>query len=381
MSLSRLATDLAREAANQRKRDADNWARQHINTIKEEMKELVNMDIEIGASDFEVIPALPEPTQELIVTPRASKPKGKGKTSSSEVNHSNGASNPLEGLQAWIEQTAKAGVNEEKVREIVRELLSENKPSVISVTLDGKEVGKVEGTKHYQLPLVLKALSAGVNIALTGTTATSKTTMAIQAAKALGKDHMLFKPIASPFELTGYMDANGKYVESNMYRAHKAGIVAIFDEFDASDPAATLVMNSISDNKTFTYPNGETVTNDSLQLIFTMNTKGTGSDRKFVGRNRLDAATLDRFVVLEIERDLALEAAILGINETPNKIVLKEGGEVSAEEWLQTVRREREKYSKSQPDKIISMRAVRDGWKLICAGLGYNWAIRMTITK
>lgn len=299
--------------------------------------------------------------------------------------HGNGVSkhtdlDPFSALKAWVEQIAKSGIDEDRVKAIVVEHIAKVKPRTIQVKI-ADTITKLEGLQHYQLELVLKAIASGVNLAMTGSAATSKTTMAVQAATALGKEYMLFRPMHSPSQAEGYNSAVGEYIMSNLYRCHKAGKIAIFDEFDASDPAITLVINPILDNKTFTYPNGETVTNPDFQVICTMNTRGTGSDRKYVGRNRLDAATLDRFCVLEIERDLALEAAIIGVTEAPKELRLTHGGLPTAEQWLACVRMHREDYSRSHPDKIVSMRAVRDGWKLIQAGIGSTWATKMAIEK
>lgn len=292
------------------------------------------------------------------------------------------ALDPFTALKAWVETIAKSGIDETRVRAIVSEQIAKVKPRKIEVKV-GSQVTKLDGIQHYQFELVLKTIASGVNLAMTGTAATSKTTMAIQAATALGKSYMLFRPMHSPSQAEGYNSATGEYIQSNLYRAHKAGMVAIFDEFDASDPAITLVINSLLDNKTFTYPNGETVCNPDFQVVCTMNTKGTGSDRKFVGRNRLDAATLDRFVVLEVERDLSLEANIIGIVEAQKTLNIKGGriSEPTADDWLKIVREERETYSKSHPDKIVSMRAVRDGWKLLQAGIGLSWTTKMCVTK
>lgn len=299
-----------------------------------------------------------------------------------KANGYEGASilDPFTSLRLWVEHIAKSGIDEDQVRSIVNEQIAKVKPRKIEVKI-GDKVTKLEGAQHYQFELVLKAIASGVNLALTGSTATSKTTMAIQCAKSLGKEYMLFRPMHSPSQAEGYMSATGEYIQSNLYRAHKGGMVAIFDEFDASDPSITLIINSLLDNKCFTYPNGETVCNPEFQVIATMNTHGTGSDRKFVGRNRLDAATLDRFAVLEIHRDLSLEASLIGVVEAPEKINLSKGGLPVAEEWLRLVREERARYAKTQPDKIVSMRAVRDGWKLMEAGIGAHWALKMTVEK
>lgn len=292
--------------------------------------------------------------------------------------------NPLDGLKTWIEDVAKTGIDENRVREIIRESLSKVKPKQIVVKLNDAKPAQIEGTVHYQFPLVLTAINAGVNLALSGSTATSKTTMAIQAAKALSRGYLI-QPVnegTTKADILGYCTATGDYVGSLLYKAMKEGLILIVEEIDSGSPASLLAFNNAVDNRELTFPNGETVqAHKDFSVVCTMNTKGTGSDRKFVGRNRLDAATLDRFCILEVERDLSMEAAIIGISEPQKEVNLKQGGVPDPQGWLDNVRELRAKYDSSHPDKIVSMRAVRDGWKLIQAGIGMHWATKMCVEK
>lgn len=284
---------------------------------------------------------------------------------------------------AWIESIARGGVDENKVREIVKEHLLEIAPRKIEVVTKDSAV-IVEGIAHYMFELVLKAIGAGVNLALSGSTATSKTTMAVQAAKALGLGYVV-QPVnegTTKADILGYCTATGDYVPSLLYRAMKDGLLHIVEEIDSGSPASLLAFNNAIDNRELTFPNGETVqAHEKFAVVCTMNTKGTGSDRKFVGRNRLDAATLDRFVMLEVQRDLAIEAAIIGVREDQQRLNIKAGGIPTDIDWLNYVREQRAKYEKSHPDKIVSMRAVRDGWKLINQGIGLSWVSKMAIEK
>lgn len=297
--------------------------------------------------------------------------------------HDGNNNNPLGALQGWIEQIAKSGIDENKVREIVDARISAVKPRRIEIK-QGTEIKQVEGRTHYQFELVLRSMSAGVNLALAGSTATSKTTMAVQAAKSMNREYAV-QPVnegTTKADILGYCSATGEYIPSLLYTCMKLGKILIVEEIDCGSPASLLAFNNAVDNREMSFPNGELLqAHENFMVICTMNTKGTGADRKFVGRNRLDAATLDRFCILEVERDLALEAAIIGVVEAQKEIRIAQGGLPPAESWLATVREKREQYSKSHPDKIVSMRAVRDGWKLISAGIGAHWATKMCIDK
>ena len=52
--------------------------------------------------------------------------------------------------------------------------------------------------------------------------------------------------------------------------------------------------------------------NENFRLVAAGNTYGTGADAQYVGRNELDAATLDRFVVVRWNYDQELESRIIG---------------------------------------------------------------------
>lgn len=294
-------------------------------------------------------------------------------------------------FKKWMqEQQAKSdnlygdeSINEDRVKEIISEALVKLPPKTIEIKT-GEDTQTIQGLIHFQFELVLKALQAGVNLALSGSTATSKTTMAVQAAKALNRSYFV-QPVnegTTKADILGYCTATGTYVPSLLYTAMKQGYILVVEEIDSGSPASLLAFNNAIDNRELSFPNSETVqAHEHFGIVCTMNTKGTGSDRKFVGRNRLDAATLDRFVILEIEQDFSLEAAIIGVTEKQKKIKVDQGGIPTAQEWLDNVRSKRESYKRSHPDKIVSMRATRDGWKLANVGFGLHWLLKMCVDK
>lgn len=292
--------------------------------------------------------------------------------------------NPLGHLPGWIEDRIKEGLKEKNLRDIIREEIASRPADKLEVTV-GDKVNTVDGFTHYQFPLVLKALSVGVNLALSGGAGTSKTTLAMQAAKALGLEYLLL-PVnegTTKADILGYCSATGDYVPSLLYRAMKEGKLLIIEEIDSGSAASLLALNNAVDNRELTFPNGETLkAHEGFKVICTMNTKGIGADRKYIGRNRLDAATLDRFCVIEVLPDLSLEAALIGVSERTGSIInLAEGGKRNAQEWLSLVREKRENYKRSHPDKVVSMRAVRDGWKLLNAGIGVRHVLNMVVEK
>jgi hypothetical protein len=82
-----------------------------------------------------------------------------------------------------------------------------------------------------------------------------------------------------------------------------------------------------------------------------------------------------------VKEDNSLEASLVGIVEKQEKLNLSSGGLCDAQGWLNTVRTKRASYKSSHPDKIVSMRATRDGIKLIQQGIGRDLAIQICIEK
>src|SRR6185437_6887535 len=57
-------------------------------------------------------------------------------------------------------------------------------------------------------------------------------------------------------------------------------------------------------------PDGMVKRHDDFRCVASANTYGSGPDRQFVGRQAIDAATLDRFEMVDVQVDQALEEAL-----------------------------------------------------------------------
>lgn len=70
-----------------------------------------------------------------------------------------------------------------------------------------------------------------------------------------------------------------------------------------------LTANSALANGYVTFPDNPIPVNRhaDFRMIATANTFGNGADRVYIGRNRLDAASLDRFAVINVDYDVELE--------------------------------------------------------------------------
>jgi MoxR-like ATPase len=148
---------------------------------------------------------------------------------------------------------------------------------------------------------------------LVGPAGTGKSTAVEQAARHFGLHFYTANRIQNSFELTGYNDANGRYVPTQFYNAYKNGGIFFFDEIDASSPDALITINTAVAQGYMAFP-GETIPvimHTDFKVVAAGNTYGSGANRQYCGRNNLDAATLDRFMVIDWGYDKKLEQKLI----------------------------------------------------------------------
>lgn len=165
--------------------------------------------------------------------------------------------------------------------------------------------------RHMDFPKLVGSIKAGLMPMLVGPAGTGKSTAVEQAAYELGLDFYTSNRVQMSYELTGFKDATGKFQETQFYRAYKNGGVFFLDEIDGSSPEALVTINTAMAQGYMNFPTGKVYMHKDFRLAAAGNTYGTGADAQYVGRNELDAATLDRFVVVKWDYDKKLETKII----------------------------------------------------------------------
>ena len=160
---------------------------------------------------------------------------------------------------------------------------------------------------HEKFDQVLTYAQLGEPIMLVGPAGSGKNVIVQQVADALGVKMRYINNASDEFKLTGYMDAGGVYHGTEFYDACVEGGIFFLDEIDASDANALIILNSVLANHYMTFPHKHIDVNPDLRIITAANTFGTGADLDYVGRNILDAATLDRFDIISVDYDRTLE--------------------------------------------------------------------------
>lgn len=244
-----------------------------------------------------------------------------------------------------------------------------NKPTIVEIKQLTGEI-KALGIQHKHFVELLSMVQARVsgnrpNIWLYGPPGTGKTTAAKIVASALGLPFYLQSNLETGFQVLGYKDANGTYQGTMFRQAWEHGGVMMLDEIDGFQPGAALALNGALANGVCSFPDGMVARHKDCCIIAGANTTGLGGGTEYVGRNRLDAATLDRFLMLDWPLDEALEAALCPI-----------------ESWLYIVRTVRYNVqSRAFKNVMITPRAAIFGCSMLQAGLSIERTMASVLKK
>lgn len=223
--------------------------------------------------------------------------------------------------------------------------------------------------KNRQHPLfgrLIVMASTGKPVFLRGPAGSGKTTAVENLAAALGVPfyRMGINAQTTKTDLFGFQNMmNGKYSPSIAYEATGKPSVLMFDEFDRGMPGMSVMINTLADDASVTWPNGETrKRHPKCVIIAAGNTFGRGADALYTSANQLDAAALDRFGYIDWDYDWDLTHEIVGLPEWSRKV--QAWSEAAAELKLKVV---------------IGPRAALNGADYIRAGMSHEEAAEATI--
>lgn len=165
---------------------------------------------------------------------------------------------------------------------------------------------------HEKFETVLKFVQMNEPVFLTGAAGTGKNVICKQVAKTLGLDFYFSNAVTQEYKITGFTDAMGVFQESQFYKAFKNGGLFMLDEIDASIPEVLVILNAAIANRYFDFPApiGYVEAHEAFRVVAAGNTFGTGATYQYVGRNQLDAASLDRFAMVRIDYSLDIEKSV-----------------------------------------------------------------------
>ncbi|MAS09903.1 AAA family ATPase [Salinisphaera sp.] len=255
-------------------------------------------------------------------------------------------------LREALAGLVESELDESRVIELIREHAPESKPMRFEVQ-QGDVTRAVEGAQHEALPRVLAFCGAGVHVWMAGPSGSGKTHMAKQVADGLGRDFYSTGAVNSDFRLVGFVDAKGEYQRTPFREAFEHGGVFLWDEIDASNPNALVAFNQALSNGHYTFPDGMVEAHPNFVAIAAANTWGHGATAEYVGRTRIDAATVNRFAQVNIDYDETLETELAG----------------QFDSWARTVQTARHAAREHGIKAVITPRDTVQGAIMLAAGM------------
>lgn len=184
---------------------------------------------------------------------------------------------------------------------------------MLHVKINNGEVIKLKNKMVPYLDRLIINANLGLNSLLVGPAGCGKTTGARQLAESLNLQFgsVCLTAGASETWLFGRQTPNG-FTEGSFSKIYREGGVFLADEMDAADANLLLSINTALANGIMFNPiSGETIErHKDFVFIGAANTFGKGADHVYTGRSRLDGATLDRFIVIEVDYDQDYEKQI-----------------------------------------------------------------------
>lgn len=258
--------------------------------------------------------------------------------------------------ERFAEQTAKTAAQDyasqafNDFKDLAKEYVDSIAPKRIEIVVNNN-VTKIDGLTHFQYETLLKLVSMRRNVWMYGAAGGGKSTVAGQVAKALGLrfEHISLNVQSQPSLVMGFRNAHGDYVRTPFRDVYENGGIFLIDEIDAANGNFLTSMNTALANGSCAFPDGHVARHADAIFLGASNTSGNGASGQYNTRNKIDAATRERFAFLQWQYDETLErAASLAIN--PN-----------AGSWLAWVKSARELVARLSLNLIVSPRASIEG--------------------
>lgn len=270
----------------------------------------------------------------------------------------------LSALMAALTPAAQP-IDEEQIRAIARDEAKKTlQPTIVFIHNATTDVEIDMGVQHAQFPVLVKVLQTRFPVWLPGPAGSGKTTAAKNAAQALSVPFHHTGAVDNVYQLLGFIDAGGTYHRTTFREAYENGGVFLWDEVDASNPAALVAFNAALENGECVFPDAVISKHADCYFIAAANTYGSGATHEYVGRTKIDAATVDRFVMLDWQYDEILERAIAGDNP-----------------WTTYVQKIRRAVVAAGIKHLVTPRASIRGNALLAAGIHKDEVIKMTVRK
>jgi cobaltochelatase CobS len=267
----------------------------------------------------------------------------------------------LETLMRNAAPKAKS-IDADEVKAIVAEMLKSadsGRVATIEIKVGGELKAKVDGQQHNMFEHVVKTVSTRVqgrrlHVWLVGPSGSGKSFLASQAAQACELKYYSTSAIQSKYDLIGFVSPTGAEatLRTPFREAFENGGLFAWDDIDASDPRAFVAFNEALSNGRFAFPDKVVNQHEDFVCVASANTWGQGATADYVGRNKIDGATLSRFVRIPVNYDEQLERDMVGNHG-----------------WSRFIQRVRAAVQKEGIKVLVTPRHTLQGVALLAAGL------------
>lgn len=232
------------------------------------------------------------------------------------------------------------------------------------------EKSRTVEVKHEKYDTIKCCLENNIPIYLAGPAGSGKNYTVEQIAKELNWNFYFSNSVQQEYKLTGFIDAGGKFHETEFSKACKEAasgkdVVFFLDEMDASIPEVLVLLNAAIANGYFEFPDGKINFGDKVHFVSAGNTVGSGADEMYTGRMVLDQATLDRFAIIEFDYSRNIELRLARGND----------------ELVNFVRSLRDDAKEKGIRATFSYRCITMMAKLENSGMNLKEAIKISVMK
>lgn len=199
-------------------------------------------------------------------------------------------------VEAIAERVYAKMIGSTKPQEVVHKIQVADMPEY--VLPEGEEVDEIFEELMWQ---VANDRVIGRFPWLYGPAGSGKSTKAQKVAEAMGLPFYSVSSLQQKYELEGYSDAVGEFVQTAFYKAMAEGGIFCFDEMSTTSGEVQVAFNTAAAQLLYNFPKiGMVKAHENFHIIACDNSTGRGGDKRYISRFQLDASTLDRYTFIEV---------------------------------------------------------------------------------
>ena len=217
------------------------------------------------------------------------------------------------GAQLQSALQPRADIDEKAVVDIVCRELDKRASHIQHIQIKSPNgTANMTGCFCEKFEYLVNIVSAGKPLYMYGPAGSGKSFTAKQIAEALVLPYFETSQAMFSYDLKGYGDAGGNYVETPFYKAFTHGGLFFLDEVDASASEAMVVLNNAIANRRFDFPVvGMVNAHENFRVVAAGNTRMTGATLAYSARQMQDSSFKNRFFfeVMGYDRRIELQLA------------------------------------------------------------------------